>query len=95
MTVRTAFVAAVVTGCMAAGMSSASADVNCNEFFGNPDGSWTPTHPIVIGGPASPTQIGPSDRLSQGMPGFSGRLAHYLDVHCRLGGAALRIPKMP
>ena len=92
---RTIFVAAAVIGCLVAGTSAGFADVSCNEYFNNSDGSWSPTHPIVIGGPASPTQIGPGDRLSPGVPGFNGRLAQYLNAHCKLGGAALRIQKMP
>jgi hypothetical protein len=81
-----------------AGMSTAVAAPGCSSFFSNADGSWTPTHPILIGAPTSQTQIVPGDRLRAGAPGLSGRLGRYLDVHCRLGATVvrpLRIPKTP
>lgn len=87
--------AAVVIGWTCAGLFPSIAAPNCNGFFANSDGSWSPTHVFVIGGAASPTEINPTDRLRAGAPGFNGRLARYLDTHCRAGGAALRIPKMP
>ena len=37
------------------GISAAQAEPNCNGFFNNPDGSWTPTHIIVVGSPTSQT----------------------------------------
>ena len=98
---RPGFAVAVVIGSMAAafvGTSAALADPGCNSFFNNPDGSWTPTHPILIGSPTSQTQIMPSDRLRAGAPGVSGRIGAFLDTHCRLGGNVIhpvRIPKMP
>src|ERR1700744_2860187 len=79
-------------------ISAAQAEPNCNGFFNNPDGSWTPTHIIVVGSPTSQTQVGPGDRLIAGTPGVKGRLGSYLDIHCRLGGNAVRpigIPKIP
>jgi hypothetical protein len=98
---RSGFAVAVVIGCAAtaiAGTSAALADPGCNSFFNNPDGSWTPTHPIMIGSPTSQTQLMPSDRLRAGAPGVRGRLGAFLDTHCRLGGNVVRavgIPKMP
>ena len=80
------------------GASTAQAEPSCNDFFNNPDGSWTPTHIIVVGSPTSQTQVGPGDRLIAGTPGVKGRLGNYLDVHCRLGATVvrpLRIPKTP
>jgi hypothetical protein len=74
------------------------AEPNCNEFFSNSDGSWSPSHPIVIGGPTSQTQIGPSDHFRARDPGLGGRIARSLDVHCRLGATAVRplgIPRVP
>jgi hypothetical protein len=98
---RTRLAAAIVTGWGAValiGTSTALAETGCNGFFNNSDGSWTPTHIIVLGSPTSQVQVGPNDRLRAGAPGLSGRLGYYLDVHCRLGATApqpLRIPKMP
>jgi hypothetical protein len=80
------------------GISTALAEPNCNGFFGNSDGSWTPTHPIMIGSPTAQTQLMPGERLHDGDPGVRGRVGHYLNVHCRLGGntvRALGIPQMP
>jgi hypothetical protein len=97
--VRAGFAAALVTGAIAlGGPSPALAAPNCNEFFNNSDGSWTPSHPIIFATPTSQTQIGPSDRFRAGAPGFNGRLGHYLDVRCRLGAGVVQplgIPKMP
>jgi hypothetical protein len=101
LVVRARFAVAIVIGWGATtlvGISTALAAPNCNGFFSNSDGSWTPTHPILIGTPTSQTQIGPGDRLRAGAPGLSGRIGRYLDVHSRLGATAvqpLRIPKMP
>lgn len=98
---RCGFAAAILVGWIAvtlAGTSAAMADPNCNEFFSNSDGSWSPSHPIVIGGPTSQTQIGPSDRFRTGDPGLGGRIARSLNAHCRQGAAAVRplgIPRTP
>lgn len=80
------------------GISTAVAETSCNGFFNNSDGSWTPTHPIMIGAPTSQTQLMPSDRLRDGDPGVKGSVAHFLNLHCRAGGItgrALNIPQMP
>jgi hypothetical protein len=98
---KAAFAAAAIAvlGAVAStGISAAQAEPNCNGFFNNPDGSWTPTHIIVVGSPTSQTQVGPGDRLIAGTPGVKGRLGNYLDTHCRLGGNAVRpigIPRVP
>jgi hypothetical protein len=96
---RNGFMAAIAVGCALAGTQAALAAPNCGDFFSNSDGSWSPTHIIMVEAPTSQTQIGPSDRLLAGTPGLSGRLGRYLDVHCRLGGStvvhSLAIPKNP
>lgn len=98
---RAGLAAALVTGWITAtlaGTSATMAEPNCNEFFSNSDGSWSPSHPIVITGPTSQTQVGPGDHFRAGDPGLGGRIAHSLDVHCRLGATAVRplgIPRVP
>jgi hypothetical protein len=97
--VRAGFVAVLAVGAATlAGISPASAEPNCNEFFNNSDGSWSPTHPIVLASPTSQMTIGPSDRFRPGIPGVNGRIGYYLDTHCRIGAPAARslgIPKSP
>jgi hypothetical protein len=80
------------------GVSAALAAPNCSNFFSNADGSWTPTHPILMAGPASQTQLSPGDRLRAGAPGLGGRIGRYLDTHCRFARSAVgpgRIPLVP
>lgn len=98
---RAGIAAVCVVGCLTValiGTPAALADPGCNGFFNNSDGSWSPTHPIMIGSPTAQTQLMPSDRLRPGAPGVYGRVGNYLDVHCRLGGNAGRaslIPRSP
>ena len=76
----------------------AVAGPNCAEFFSNPDGSWSPTHPIVVEGPSSQTPIMPSDKFRLGMPGLAGGIAASLNHHCRYERAPSTlhgIPKRP
>jgi hypothetical protein len=80
------------------GVSTALAAPNCSNFFSNADGSWTPTHPILMAGQTSQTRLEPGDRLRAGAPGLSGRIGRYLDTHCRSSRAAVgpgRIPTVP
>jgi len=80
------------------GASAASAAANCSNFFSNADGSWTPTHPILMAGPTSQTPLEPGDRLRAGAPSLGGRIGRYLDTHCRSSRAAVgpgRIPTVP
>jgi hypothetical protein len=64
--------------------SSASAMPACTDFFyNNADGSWSPTHLILMGSPTSQTQLFPSDKLRAGMPGLAGRMGAYLNKTCR------------
>jgi hypothetical protein len=80
------------------GASKASAAPNCSNFFSNADGSWTPTHPILMASPTSQTQLEPGDRLRANAPGLGGRIGRYLDTHCRSSRAAVgpgRIPTVP
>jgi hypothetical protein len=76
---------------------SARALPNCSEFFYNMDGTWSPTHPIMMAGPTSQTTIGPSDKLGPGMPGLAGRLGAYLNAKCAAmrPSAARSIPRLP
>jgi hypothetical protein len=92
---RTAAIGFVLAGL---GSSAALAAPNCAEFFSNSDGSWSPTHPIIVAGPASETRIMPSDRFSVGMPGLSGRIAASLNANCRnekMPSVLRRIPRVP
>ncbi|WP_213775938.1 hypothetical protein [Bradyrhizobium sp. dw_78] len=77
--------------------SPAHAQANCSEFFYNMDGSWSPTHPIVIAGPTSETTVVPSDKFRPGMPGLAGRIGAYLNSRC--GNMRMttghRIPRVP
>ncbi|WP_157809918.1 hypothetical protein [Bradyrhizobium canariense] len=77
--------------------SSAQAAPNCSEFFYNMDGSWSPTHPIMMTSPTAETMVGPSDKFRPGMPGLAGRIGGYLNVHCRNMGLSTgpRIPRSP
>lgn len=68
---------------------------NCNNFFSNADGSWSPTHPIVIAGPSSQTVITPSDKFQSWMPGLSGRIARSLNVNCRYQRAQIGVRNIP
>ncbi len=68
---------------------------NCNSFFSNADGSWSPTHPIVIAGPASQAVITPSDKFQSWMPGLAGRIARSLNVHCRYQRAQIGVHNIP
>jgi hypothetical protein len=77
---------------------AASAAPNCAEFFYNSDGSWSPTHPIVIAGPTSQTQVMPSDKFRPDMPGLGGRIAASLNANCREAKASVgarNIPRIP
>jgi hypothetical protein len=62
--------------------TSAQAAPSCTDFFYNMDGTWSPTHPIMMAGPTSETTIGPGEKFRRGMPGLGGRLGFYLDTHC-------------
>jgi hypothetical protein len=75
--------------------TAAFAGANCSEFFSNSDGSWSPTHPIVLASPTSQAIIGPSDRFRAGVPGMSGRIGRYLDVRCRPSRAAVGVRAIP
>jgi hypothetical protein len=77
--------------------SPAHAGPNCSNFFYNMDGSWSPTHPIMMTGPTTETMVGPSDRFRPGMPGLAGRIGGYLTTHCRNMSmtAGQRIPRVP
>jgi hypothetical protein len=69
--------------------STALAEPNCSNFFSSSDGSWTPTHQILMAGPVSQTLVGPGDRFRAGAPGLGGRIGRYLDAHCRFSRASV------
>jgi hypothetical protein len=69
--------------------STALAAPNCSDFFSSSDGSWTPTHQILIAGPVSQTLVGPGNRFRAGAPGLSGRIGRYLDARCRFSRASV------
>jgi hypothetical protein len=77
--------------------SAAVALPDCHNFFYNPDGSWSPTHNIVIASPTSQTLVGPNDRFRAGMPGLAGRIGASLTANCRYmaTSAKTRIPLRP
>jgi hypothetical protein len=79
---------AVTLGTCALG-STAVAAPNCSNFFSNSDGSWTPTHQILMAGPTSQMLVGPGDRFRAGTPGVGGRIGRYLDAHCRFSRASV------
>ena len=82
----------------ALGSPAALAAPTCAEFFSNSDGSWSPTHPIIVAGPASETRIMPSDRFRADMPGLAGRIAASLNANCRnekMPSVLRRIPRVP
>jgi hypothetical protein len=89
----------LVFGMMAAGaISPASAMPNCTDYFPNPDGSWSPTHPILVASPSSQTQLLPSDKLRSDLPGVRGRFSRYLNARCRFVRPSVgpqRIPLNP
>jgi hypothetical protein len=70
---------------------------NCSNFFYNMDGSWSPTHPIMMASPTTETMVGPGDKFRPGMPGSAGRIGGYLTTHCRNMSlsAGQRIPRIP
>ena len=70
---------------------------SCTDFFYNMDGSWSPTHPIMIASPASQTMIVPAHKFRRGMPGLAGRIAASLSANCRFMGPSTerRIPRVP
>ena len=76
---------------------AALAAPNCTDFFYNMDGSWSPTHPIMIVSPASQTMIVPADKFRRGMPGLAGRIAASLSANCRfmVPSTERRIPRVP
>jgi hypothetical protein len=57
------FLGAIACASGALSTSAALAAPNCTDFFFNSDGSWSPTHPILIAGPTSQTQVTPSDKF--------------------------------
>jgi hypothetical protein len=77
--------------------SAAFALPDCHSFFYNPDGSWSPTHNIVMAGPTSQTLIGPTDRFRAGMPGMAGTIGASLNTNCRYMATSprTRIPVTP
>jgi hypothetical protein len=92
------FLGAIACVLGASSTPAARAAPNCAEFFYNSDGSWSPTHPIVIAGPTSQTQVMPSDKFRPDMPGLGGRIAASLNANCREAKAfvgARNIPKIP
>jgi hypothetical protein len=89
------FISTCLTVC---GAPSASAMPACTDFFyNNADGSWSPTHLILMESPTSQTQLFPSDKLRAGMPGLSGRMGAYLNKNCRSEVPSMRqgIPLKP
>jgi hypothetical protein len=84
---------------IAAGFATpALAIPNCNDFFFNPDGSWSPTHPILVAGRSWQTQLLPSDKLRSELPGVQGHIARYLNTRCRFVRSRVsphRIPMIP
>jgi hypothetical protein len=76
---------------------AALAAPDCTNFFYNMDGSWSPTHPIVIASPTSQTMIVPADKFRRGMPGLAGRIAGSLNANCRfmVPSTERRIPRVP
>jgi hypothetical protein len=96
---RLCFIPSVIACVLIAlGNSGALAAPNCAEFFYNSDGSWSPTHPIVIGSPTGQTQMMPSDKFRPDMPGLGGRIANSLNASCRYSRTFVgpqNIPKVP
>jgi len=92
------FLGAIACASGALSTSAALAAPNCTDFFFNSDGSWSPTHPILIAGPTSQTQVMPSDKFRPGMPGLGGRIAASLNASCRYARTSVgprNIPKVP
>jgi hypothetical protein len=88
----------VIGGLSLCAMTQAAlAAPNCTNFFYNMDGSWSPTHPIMIAGPTSQTMIVPADEFRRGMPGLPGRIAASLSANCRfmVPSTERRIPRVP
>ncbi len=80
------------------GMSTqAFAQPDCTKFFHNPDGSWSPTLPIMMeGSNGTNTMISPETKVRAGirsLPGFD--LGRYLDDHCSLNSQMIKIPSRP
>jgi hypothetical protein len=91
-------VALVIGGlALCATTQAALAAPDCTNFFYNMDGSWSPTHPIVIASPTSQTMIVPADKFRRGMPGLAGRIAASLNANCRfmVPSTERRIPRVP
>ena len=86
-------------GVIAAGaLSPVSAMPDCSDFFYDSDGEWSPTHPIIIAGPSSQTQLLPSDKLRSEFRGVQGHVGRYLNARCRfvrLSVGPRRIPLNP
>jgi hypothetical protein len=95
---RVTFILTAIGVVFTATGSAALAAPNCAEFFSNADGSWSPTHPILIAGATSQTQIMPSDKFRPGMPGLAGRIAASLNHNCRYArspSGPRNIPRVP
>jgi hypothetical protein len=96
---RSCFILSTIAcGLITLSASAALAALNCNEYFHNPDGSWSPTHPIVIVGLTGQRTVMPGDKFCQNMLGLYGRIASSLNASCRSERRFVgprNIPRMP